>query len=85
MPLFCPAPSYPPPPLLQRSRVSELEQEQESVRRAADQRLEQEQAVLTEQTRAQAQTIGILVAEKTELKTATEQLQTQLAARDGTG
>ena len=55
------------------------------MRRAADQRLEQEQAVLTEQTRAQAQTIGILVAEKTELKTVTEQLQTQLAARDGTG
>ncbi|XP_043247756.1 golgin subfamily A member 2-like isoform X1 [Amphibalanus amphitrite] len=61
-----------------RARLSELEQEQESGRRAADLRLEQERARLAEQARAQAQTIGILVAEKTELKTAAEQLQARL-------
>ena len=64
-----------------RARLSELEQEQESGQRAAEQRLEQERARLSEQARAQAQTIGILVAEKTELKTAAEQLEARLTEK----
>lgn len=68
---------------LQKAQIAKLQQQMEKERKEFDERLFKEQSSLREQLQVHIQTIGILVAEKTELQSSLSQCQQTAKQRAG--